>query len=114
MTRVVVQVRCHDVAQKLRWVAAAGGGRAFSSWVRRALDDRAALDAAIARQAAVEGAGEGGLAERDERLEGVAPRPVGSATSRSASPSPKRSTAGAMPGLCVHRVPLDAYCKLCV
>lgn len=60
MTRVVFQVRCSE-AQLGEWRRAAGG-RALSVWLRQAADQKAQLDAALARQ---EGAGRGALAEAD-------------------------------------------------
>lgn len=76
MTRVVVQVRCHDEAQKARWEAVARGqGLELSAWVRRALDEQAALDGALAREA--ESVGEAPVlppsAVRHERGSGAGP-----------------------------------------
>lgn len=116
----VKRLRCSS-EQESRWLAAAGGGRRFSAWARLALDRAAELESALGRQARVEGARDGGLAgrtaaRRGEGSEGSvetraeAVRPASSSVPRSG----RRATAGAGPGLCVHRVPLDAYCKSCV
>ena len=70
MTRVVVQVRCHDVAQKGRWVEAArAAGLELSVWLRRALDEQAALDGALAREEVVRASAAGaGVVCAEERV----------------------------------------------
>lgn len=51
MTRVVVQVRCHDRAQKDGWTArASAAGLSLSEWLRRAGDDQAALEESLERE----------------------------------------------------------------
>lgn len=66
----VLKIRC-SAEQKKAWFAAAGDARELSGWVRKALDDQAALDSALGTL------GETGMEGRAFTATSVAtPRPV--------------------------------------
>lgn len=116
---VSVTVRC-AVGEKRAWVRAAGGERGLSRWVRETLDAAAGLDKGLAQASSRpvhSGAAPGSPAEVV-----VAARPSSAEVVESlrfpvvrgpGHGSPRRATAGALPGYCVHRMPLSGFCPRC-